>query len=399
MAKINPFYTKLKREYIFPIIEKKLEELKQAHPESSIVNLGIGDIALPLVPSVVTAVCKATSEEMGKKETMKGYGPSEGYLFLREAIVQNEYKNLSISPDEVFVSDGANTDTSAIQEIFAIDSTVGITDPTYPVYFDSNVLAGRLETLRFLPCIEENGFAPLPPKERCDLIYLCTPNNPTGIALTKKELGAWVEYAKKEKAILLVDNAYAAFITSPDVPKTIYEIPGAHEVAIEFKSFSKSAGFTGLRCAYTIVPKTVLGYLEEQPISLHTLWKRRNSIKSNGVSYPIQKGALAVYSEVGKKETAMQVHSYLKQASYLLENLKKLGYTCYGGVDSPYIWWKVPTGFTSWSFFDLLLTKCHIISVPGLGFGKAGEGYVRLSSFTTEDKAKEAIQRITHLFT
>lgn len=396
MAKINSCFQDLKREYIFPIIERKTDELKQNHPNASIINLGIGDIALPLASSIAKAICQGVLE-MQEKTSMKGYGPSDGYQFLKTAIKENEYKHLNIGADEIFISDGANTDTASIQELFCQSSIVAITDPTYPVYFDSNIIAGRLKNILFLPCTKESRFVPLPPKEKCDLVYLCTPNNPTGVALNKEELKAWVDYAKAHDAILLVDNAYAAFITSSDVPSSIYEIPGATDVAIEFKSFSKSAGFTGLRCAYAVVPKGVFAYFEDKKISIHSLWKKRQSIKSNGVSYPMQKGAEAVYTKEGQKETKSQVVSYLEQGQILLHGLKTLGHTCYGGTDSPYIWWQIPKGLTSWQFFDILLEKCHIISIPGSGFGKSGEGFLRLSTFTTKDKAEEALKRIASL--
>lgn len=396
MAKINPHYQKLRTEYIFPVIEQKLADLKKRFPKASIVNLGIGDIAQPLVPSIVTAICSAV-EEMGKKSSLRGYGPSEGYDFLRQAIAKNEFAHLGIGADEIFISDGANSDTANIQELFDLNSTIGITDPTYPVYLDANVMAGRSKKILFLPCTEKTRFLPVPPKKHCDLIYLCSPSNPTGVAFTRKELAAWVSYAKKEGAILLYDNAYVAFITSPDVPRSIFEIEGAKEVAVEFRSFSKSAGFTGLRCAYTILPKTVLAHLGSKLVSLHALWKRRQNTKSNGVAYPIQRGAEAVFTKQGKKETEAQVKSYLAQAAYLRKGLLSLGYNCFGGIDSPYIWWKTPKGLSSWEFFDLLLEKCHLISVPGKGFGPSGEGYVRLSSFTSPEIAKEALKRIKRL--
>lgn len=396
MAKINPNYQKLRTEYIFPVIEQKLADLKKRLPKASIVNLGIGDIAQPLAPAITTAICSAV-QEMGEESSLRGYGPSEGYDFLRLAIAKNEFAHLGISPDEIFISDGANSDTANIQELFGMSNAIGITDPTYPVYLDTSVMAGRGSKILFLPCTEKTGFLPVPPKEHCDLVYLCSPSNPTGVAFTRKELAAWVAYAKKEGAILLYDNAYVAFITSPDVPHSIFEIEGAKAVAIEFRSFSKSAGFTGLRCAYTILPKTVHAHLGRKMISLHTLWKRRQNTKSNGVAYPIQRGAEAVFTKQGQKETKAQVKSYLTQAALLRKGLISLGYKCFGGVDSPYIWWKAPKGLSSWEFFDLLLEKCHLISVPGKGFGPSGEGYVRLSCFTSPAIAKEALKRIGKL--
>lgn len=396
MAKINSSYQSLKREYIFPIIEKKLEDLKKFKGELKIINLGIGDIALPLSPTVVKAVTLAV-EEMGQKDSLKGYGPSEGYFFLREAIASNEFAQLGISPQEIFISEGTNQDIANIQEIFCNSSRVAVSDPTYPVYSDTTILSGKEKNIIYLPCDKSTGFVPKPPLQPCDLIYICSPNNPTGVALKRNELEDWVQYAKEHQAIILFDHAYLAFVTSPDVPKSIYEIPGAKEVVIEFRSFSKSAGFTGLRCAYTVVPKTLQGHFGEDKIPLHNLWSKRQSIKTNGVSYPIQKGAEAVYSQKGKEEIDQQIKLYQDLAKSLLLGLKNLGHKCYGGIDSPYIWWKTPGELTSWQFFDLLLEKCGIISVPGVGFGKCGEGYVRLSAFSSEDKIKEALNRIKTL--
>lgn len=381
MAKLNSHYKKLKRQYIFPIIDAKLAELKEKHPGVKILNLGVGDISLPLAPSIGEAICKATLE---MQQTPRGYGPSEGYYFLREAIANHEY--VGIHADEIFISDGANTDAANIQELFSTNNIVGITDPTYPVYLDSNIMAGRSAKIILLPCTEKTGFCPVPPEFHCDFVYLCSPNNPTGVAMTRKQLEAWVAYAKKENAILLVDNAYDAFITSPDVPKTIFEINGAKDVAIEFRSFSKSAGFTGLRCAYTVLPKSV------HKGKIYPLWVRRQNTKSNGVAYPIQRAAEAVFSPQGQKETKAQVAAYLESAKILREGLLKSNYTCHGGIDSPYVWWKVPAAMTSWQFFDKLLAQCHLISIPGSGFGQHGEGYVRLSAFTTD--AKLSIERI-----
>ena len=330
-----------------------------------------------------------STQEMCIKEKLRGYGPSEGYLFLREIIARNLFSPYGIREDEIFISDGTNSDTANIQELFSTDNTIGIMDPTYPVYLDTNILAGRASKIVFLPCVEENQFCPTPPSFHCDVIYLCTPNNPTGVAFTKEQLREWVEYAKKEHSLLLIDAAYSAFVRSSSVPYTIYEIPGAREVAIEFHSFSKSAGFTGLRCAYSIVPQEVLEG------KIYPLWQKRQSIKSNGVSYPIQRGAEAVFSSQGKKETKEQVDHYLSQARLLKEGLTSLGFCCFGGEDAPYIWWKTPHGEKAWDFFDLLLKKCHLISVPGTGFGKEGEHFVRLSSFITQETTQRALEAIT----
>lgn len=394
MVQINSCFQSLKREYIFPIIETKLAELKEKFPQADIVNLGVGDISLPLAPALVEAICTAV-REMGTPEGIKGYGPSCGYPFLQEAIARHEFAHLGISPDEILISDGANSDTVGVQEIFCNSSVVGITDPTYPAYLDSCLLAGK--TILSLPCREENGFFPEPPKEHCDLVYLCSPNNPTGIAMTRPQLKQWVDYALRENALLLVDNAYEAFINSPDVPRSIFEIEGAKECAIEFRSFSKTAGFTGLRCAYMILPKTVKGFINGEKRSVHALWTKRQAIKFNGPSYPIQKGAEAVYSPEGRAQTQAQVGAYLEQAARLREGIKGLGHICYGGVDSPYIWWKTPVGMTSWEFFDRLLTQCHLIAIPGRGFGESGEGFIRLSGFSTPRITTLALERIQQL--
>jgi LL-diaminopimelate aminotransferase len=398
MAQINPYYQSLKREYIFPVIERKLAELKANCPQAHILNFGIGDIALPLAPAIIQAINEATLE-MGEKHSMRGYGPTEGYAFLREAICKNEFSHLGLSHQEIFISDGANSDTANILEIFSPSNLIAIPNPTYPVYLDSSILAGRKSKITLLPCNKETGFLPKPPDFHCDLIYLCSPSNPTGVAMTKKELKAWTDYAHREKAIILFDHAYETFVSSPEVPKSIFEIEGAKEVAIEFRSFSKSAGFTGLRCGYTVLPKTVKGYLRKKPFSLHSLWDRRQSTKTNGVSYPIQKGALAVFSEEGRKQTQAQVSFYLQQAKTLREGLLSLGHFCVGGIDSPYIWWRIPSNMKSWEFFDLLLHKCHLISIPGVGFGTEGEGYIRLSAFTTPGAVQEALNRIQKLNT
>ncbi|MBS0603814.1 MAG: LL-diaminopimelate aminotransferase [Verrucomicrobia bacterium] len=392
MANLNPHFKRLKREYIFPVIEQKLAELKQEFPTAQILNFGIGDIALPLAPSIAKAIADGV-QEMTTEKGMRGYGPSNGYAFLREAICAHEFSHLGIAPDEIFVSDGANSDTVNILELFSISNVIGITDPTYPAYLDASILQGQKKIITF-PCLPENHFAPLPPQEHCDVIFLCSPNNPTGMAMTQSDLKAWVDYAINEKALLLIDNAYEAFITSKDVPHSIFEIPGAKECAIEFRSFSKSAGFTGLRCAYTILPKTVKARLGRKMLSLHPFWDRRQATKFNGVAYPVQRGAEAVYSDEGKQQTRAQVQLYLSQAARLKEGLSKLGFTCYGGVDSPYVWVKTPEGHSSWEFFDMLLKRCHLICIPGRGFGSHGEGFVRFSSFTTPDKTTLALERL-----
>ncbi len=389
MAKINSHFSRLNSPYIFPIIEEKLAVLQSQVASSSILNLGIGDIALPLAPSVVKAICQAT-QEMGIQESQKGYGPSEGYAFLRENIAKTCYHDLGISAEEIFISDGTNSDTANFQELFAHDSVVAIPDPTYPVYKATNIMAGRADTIIYLPCTEENDYLPQPPSCRVDLVYICSPNNPTGVALNRKAWEKWIAYAKEHEAVIVHDHAYSAFIRSPDVPSTVYEIPGAKEVVVECCSFSKTAGFTGLRCAWAVVPKAL-------PHHLHALWKKRVTTKSNGVAYPIQKGALAALTPEGKEETKKQVDTYMEQALLLSSGLKKLGFSCFGGLDAPYIWWKTPPGMHSWQFFDTLLENCHLIAIPGLGFGQYGEGYVRLSTFTTAEIATKALERISQL--
>lgn len=396
MSILNPSFEDLRTEYIFPIIEQKLEAVKAEYPHSKIINLGIGDVALPLAPKIISAICDAV-QEMGKQESMRGYGPSTGYSFLKEAIVRNEYANLGIQPDEIFISDGINSDAVNIQDLFSSENTIAICNPTYPAYLDASLMNGRKKKVIFLPLKEENNFSPVPPNERADLVYLCSPNNPIGLAMTKKELKSWVDWAQKNGSILVYDNAYVSFITSPDVPKSIFEIDGAKEVAIEMRSFSKTAGFTGLRCGYTVLPKSVKAHLNGKKVPLHPLWMRRQNSKSNGVAYPIQKGALAVYSPEGKQETEKQISAYISAGKILKNGLQKLGYHCFGGVDAPYIWWKVPNGHTSWQFFDVLLKKCQLIAIPGVGFGSEGEGYIRLSCFTTTEIAQEAISRIREL--
>lgn len=394
MARSNPHFLDLKREYIFPVIEKKLEALCQSKPALPVINVGIGDVYFPLSKTVASAIAHACME-MTEKEHVRGYGPSDGYPFLKEAIHASEYAHTNIQPEEIFISDGINSDIASCPELFHPKSAVAIPDPTYPVYLDSCLLAGRKITL--MPCKEQSRCLPTPPENSVDIVYLCSPSNPTGEALTKKELASFIRYAKEHSAIILYDSAYSAFITSDDVPKTIYEVEGASDVAVEFKSFSKSAGFTGLRCGYTVVPKALTLRLKTKRTSLWQLWNKRISMKSNGVSYPIQKGALSCFSTEGKKETQEQVAAYLNSARIFCEGLQSLGYTCYGGKDAPYIWWKVPSPYSSWQFFDKLLEECQIVAIPGRGFGAHGEGFIRISGFTEEHIAREALKRIKTL--
>lgn len=403
MAKINHHYQKLAGSYLFPEIEKRVEALKKKVPHANLLNLGVGDVTTPLFPPVIAALT-AASKEMGDKATFRGYGPSEGYLFLREAIAKADYTG--ISPDEIFISDGANSDIANLQEIFSIDNRVALPDPSYPVYVDINVMAGRtrplLKTGRYggivyLPCTEETGFQPEPPTvSHADLIYLCSPNNPTGVAMDKELLQRWVRYAKEHEAVIIYDGAYEAFVTS-GAPRSIYEIEGAKEVAIEVRSFSKSAGFTGLRCSYTVVPHALKVRDAGSIHSLNALWKRRVDTKSNGVSYPIQKAAAALYTPEGQRATREAVASYLARAKILREGLQRLGYTIYGGIDSPYIWCKTPPKVPSWEFFDFLLDNAHIVTIPGIGFGQEGNGYIRFSAFAEPAAIVEALLRFKRL--
>lgn len=400
MAHANAHFQKLTSYYLFPRIEKQASLLKEKTPDASLINLGIGDASLPLAPSIVKAICDA-AQEMGDKKTFKGYGPSQGYLFLRELIAAHDFKNLNIHPDEIFVSDGAKCDTANILEAFDQNSIVAIPAPSYPVYVDSTVMAGRTlqgkedgtyEGILYLPCTPDTGFLPLHPKTHADIVYLCSPNNPTGVAMTRELLKEWVQYAKKEKAILIFDAAYESYITS-GAPHSIYEIEGAKDVAIEVRSYSKTAGFTGVRCSYMVIPKNIV--IDNH--SLHSIWKRRTDTKFGGVSYIVQKGAAAIYSPSGMREIGEQIQIYKNRAQILREGLVKLGYTVYGGEDAPYIWCQTTKGKSSWEFFDHLLHKAHIITVPGAGFGPCGEGYVRFSCFREEALLEKALNRLKKL--
>lgn len=408
MAKINDNYLKLKAGYLFPEISKRVRIFSEAHPGKKVIRLGIGDVTLPLPPSVVKAM-KDASEEMGTAGGFKGYGPEQGYGFLIEEIIKNDYNPLGInlSTDEVFVSDGSKCDTGNIQEIFSLDSKIAVTDPVYPVYVDTNVMAGRTGNsgpdgkytgLVYLPCTKENDFQPDFPKEKVDLIYLCYPNNPTGTTITKSRLKEWVEFAKKNQAIILYDAAYEAFISDPSVPRSIFEIDGAKEVAMEFRSFSKTAGFTGTRCAFIVIPKELFGFTESgEKVSINQLWNRRHTTKFNGVSYPIQKAAAACYSESGKKEIRDNISYYMENAKIIRQGLNKYGYEVYGGINAPYIWLKTPKNLSSWDFFDELLNKIQVVGTPGSGFGPSGEGYFRLSAFGKREDVLMAVERISTL--
>ncbi len=409
MITINENYLKLQDSYLFSTIAKKVEEYTKNNPDKKVIKLGIGDVTMPIAPAVIEAVHKA-ADEMMKKETFKGYGPEQGYDFLREKIVEHDYKKrgIQIEKDEIFVSDGAKCDTGNVGEIFGKDNKVAITDPVYPVYLDTNVMAGRTgeynektdtyDGVVYMPATAQNNFVPELPNTKVDMIYLCLPNNPTGTVLTKQELTKWVKYAKENKAIILFDSAYEAFIQEDNVPHSIYEIEGAKEVAIEFRSFSKTAGFTGIRCAYTVVPKELRGYTKNgEEVSLNKLWNRRQCTKFNGVPYITQRAAEAVYSEKGQKQIKENINYYMENAKIILEGLKEAGYEVFGGKNAPYIWLKVPNGYTSWEFFDYLLEKANVVGTPGVGFGPSGEGYFRLTAFGSRENTKEAIKRIKEI--
>jgi LL-diaminopimelate aminotransferase len=408
VAKINENYLKLKAGYLFPEIGRRVKNYSETNPPRRVIRLGIGDVTLPLPPAIVKAM-KDASEEMGTSEGFKGYGPEQGYSFLIEEIIKNDFKTrgVDLGVDEIFVSDGSKCDTGNIQEIFSTNCKIAVTDPVYPVYVDTNVMAGRTGVagedgrygnLIYLPCTKENGFEPDFPKEPVDLIYLCYPNNPTGTTITKDRLKQWVDYAQKNKSIILYDAAYEAFITDSSIPHSIFEIDGAKEVAMEFRSFSKTAGFTGTRCAFIVIPKELKGYTDSgEAVSINQLWNRRHTTKFNGVSYPIQKAAAACYSEEGKKQVQANIGYYMNNASLIKKGLESLGYNTYGGINAPYIWLKTPGSLSSWDFFDKLLKEAQVVGTPGSGFGPSGEGYFRLSAFGKKEDVEEAIERIKSL--
>ncbi|MCK4628586.1 MAG: LL-diaminopimelate aminotransferase [Sedimentisphaerales bacterium] len=410
MITINENYMKLKAGYLFPEIARRTSDFHQKNPQARIIRLGIGDVTLPLPIAVVEAFHRAV-DEMADKATFRGYGPEQGYDFLIQAVIENAYKSrgVGITPDEVFISDGSKCDTGNIQEIFGLDNTIAVTDPVYPVYVDTNVMAGRTgdadergcyEGIVYLPCTPENNFAPAPPKEQVDLIYLCYPNNPTGAVATKEALRQWVDYARANKAVILFDAAYEAFITEPEIPHSIYEIEGAKEVAIEFRSFSKTAGFTGTRCAFTVVPRELRAYTAAgRAVEVNPVWNRRHTTKFNGVSYPVQAAAAATYTNDGKKQVRQLVGYYMENARLIRTSLSELGYNVYGGVNAPYIWLQTPNGIGSWDFFDKLLTEANVVGTPGAGFGPAGEGFFRLSAFGDRENVQTAMDRIEKLVT
>lgn len=384
--KINDHYLNLSSNYLFADIAKKVLAFKAENPEAEVISLGIGDVTQPLCPAVVEALHKA-ADEMGQGATFRGYGPERGYDFLRNAIVENDYRarGIDIDADEVFVSDGAKSDTGNFQELLSADCVVAVTDPVYPVYVDSNVMAGR--RIVKLPCTADNNFVPSLPEERVDVIYLCYPNNPTGTTLTKGQLKKWVDYALQNDVLIFYDAAYEAFIQSEDVPHSIYEIPGAKRCAVEFHSFSKTAGFTGIRCGYTIVPQKL-------NVPLNQLWSRRQCTKFNGTSYISQRAAEAIYTPEGKQQIRSTIDYYMQNARLMREALGNMGFTVYGGIDAPYIWLKTPKGMISWKFFDWMLHTAHVVCTPGAGFGPSGEGYVRLTAFGTHENTEKALRRI-----
>jgi len=404
MFKINDNYTKLPGSYLFSTIGKKVKAFTQANPEANIIRLGIGDVTLPLAPKVIEALHGAV-DEMGNKETFKGYAPDLGYEFLRQAIADNDYRarGVDIALDEIFISDGAKSDSGNIGDIFAIDNKIAVCDPVYPVYVDTNAMAGRTGTydpgtekwsdVIYMPCTKESNFAPELPKETPDIIYLCFPNNPTGSTITKAELQTWVDYANKVGAVIIYDAAYEAYISEEDVPHTIYECDGAKTCAIEIRSFSKNAGFTGTRLGFTVIPKELVS----DGVMLNSLWARRHGTKFNGAPYIIQKAGEAIYTDEGKKQTKEQIAYYMNNAKVIREGLASAGYSVSGGVNAPYIWLETPNHMTSWEFFDYLLNEANVVGTPGSGFGPSGEGYFRLTAFGTYEKTLEAIERIKRL--
>lgn len=405
MFKLNDNYLKLPGSYLFSTIAKKVNAYKGEHPDKQIISLGIGDVTQPLAPAIIERLHSAV-DEMADAKTFKGYAPDLGYEFLRKTITENDYtaRGVDIAPDEIFVSDGAKSDSANIQEIFSLDNKIAVCDPVYPVYVDSNVMAGRTGTydaatglwsdVIYMPCHAENGFAPEFPKENPDLIYLCFPNNPTGATITKAQLQEWVDYANKIGAVIIYDAAYEAYISEEGVPHTIYECEGARTCAIELRSFSKNAGFTGTRLGFTVVPKDLK---DANGIALHGLWARRHGTKFNGAPYIVQAAGAAVYSEEGKKQTAEQIAYYMNNAKIIKEGLASMGYTVSGGVNAPYIWLKTPDGMKSWDFFDYLLENANVVGTPGSGFGPSGEGYFRLTAFGTYENTLQAVDRIKAL--
>ena len=409
MARINSHYLKLAAGYLFPEIGRRTRAFQEANTSAELIRLGIGDVVLPLPDSVREAMKRAV-DEMGTRKGFRGYPPDQGYDFLRDAIIEHDYKarGIQMGPDEIFVSDGSKCDSGAIQEIFDASASLGIPDPVYPVYIDTNVMAGRTGRpddsgryagVHYLDSVEANGFLPKLPDESVDLVYLCFPNNPTGSVATTSDLQRWVDWARSNDSILLFDAAYEAYITDDSIPHSIFEIPGARECSIEFRSYSKNVGFTGVRCGYVALPRELRGRADDSSdVEIHSLWARRHATKFNGVSYPVQAGAVAAYTGEGQNEVRANVRYYLENARVIREGLTKLGFTAFAGVNAPYIWLKTPEGLGSWEFFDALLERAHVVGTPGAGFGACGEGYFRLSAFGFREQIEAAIDRIQKSF-
>jgi LL-diaminopimelate aminotransferase len=408
MARINDHYHKLKGGYLFPEIARRVSQFSEAHPAAPIIRLGIGDVTEPLPPAIIQAL-HAAVDEMSHRKTFRGYGPEQGYDFLREAISRNDFgrRGVDIPLDEIFISDGTKCDMGNILDILGPSNVVAVLDPVYPVYVDTNVMAGRTGAaddvgrfagLVYLPVTASNGFVPELPRQPVDVIYLCYPNNPTGTVATRETLGRWVDYARDQEALILFDAAYEAFITEPEIPHSIYEIAGAREVAIEFRSYSKSAGFTGVRCAYSVIPKELMGRTSNGGRSaIHPLWNRRQATKFNGVSYIVQRAAAATYSDPGRTQLREQIEFYLTNARLLRAAIDRIGLDVYGGINAPYVWLKTPDRLSSWDFFDLLLERAHLVGTPGSGFGFSGEGYFRLSAFNSREHIEQAVERFQRL--
>ena len=404
MALVNENFLKLPQNYLFSDIAKKVNGFKIAHPKANIIRLGIGDVTLPLAPAVIEAMHKAT-DELADKKTFRGYGPEHGYDFLQEAIIKNDFapRGIHLEPNEIFINDGAKSDTGNIGDILGLDNSIGVTDPIYPVYIDSNAMCGRAGDLTdgkwtnivYMPCTKENNFVPQIPDKRVDIIYLCYPNNPTGTVITKAELNKWVDYALKNDTIIMYDAAYEAYIQNPEIPHSIYEIRGAKKVAIEFHSYSKTAGFTGVRCGYTVVPNELTATtIDGKRIPLNQLWNRRQCTKFNGTSYITQRGAEATYSAEGKKQVKETIDYYMTNAKIMRESLSSIGLNVYGGTDAPYIWLETPNNMPSWKFFESMLYQANVVSTPGVGFGPSGEGYLRLTAFGNREDCEEAMARL-----
>lgn len=397
MFKVNENYLFLKESYLFSTIAEKVEKYKTTNPGADLIRLGIGDVTLPLPPSVIKAI-HTSADEMGSRETFRGYGPEQGYSFLRDKIVEIDYlqKGIEIANDEVFISDGSKSDTGNIGDILGEENVVAITDPVYPVYLDTTIMRiGKSNKILLLECEEDNGFLPQLPKEHVDVVYLCYPNNPTGTVMTKSELKRWIDWALENNSLILFDSAYEAYIQDENVPKSIYEIENAERCAIEFRSFSKNAGFTGLRCSYTVVPMSLKTKLANgTEININKLWNRRQSTKFNGTPYIVQRAAEAIYTTEGQREVKEMVAYYMNNANIIRQGLINKGWRVFGGENSPYVWMKCPNGLDSWEFFDHLLNKCHIVGTPGVGFGSKGQGYFRLTAFNSLEKTVEAVERI-----